>query len=162
MKHPGAKLAAGKKPKKSAGKVAKKNGVKKISKKKVASNHEPTPVASPLKRTEQHFDIEMKDEDDVKPEEAHETRVAKPVKDGTKRAAKGGITKRREKKPAKPSTKEQLVQMNRQERKAFLRSLKEKKPNFPVAQQAKILWEKIRRLEITPLYLARITNDRMH
>jgi len=149
MKHPGAKLASGRKPKKSVGKVGMKNGVKKISKKKVASNAESVPVASPPKRVEQQPDIELKDEDDIKAEEAYEpsTRVAKPVKDGSNRVARGGITKRKEK---KPSTKEQLAQMSTgKERKAFLRSLKEKKPNFHVAQQTKILWEKIRRLEIS-------------
>jgi hypothetical protein len=48
----------------------------------------------------------------------------------------------------KRSTKEILAQMNKQERKAFLRSLAEKKANYPLAREAKLLWETIRRLGI--------------
>ena len=51
----------------------------------------------------------------------------------------------------KRSTKELLLNMNKKERRQFIRKLKERKDpeNYSIFQQSKSLWEKIRRFILT-------------
>lgn len=58
----------------------------------------------------------------------------------------GRITKGTSKIRVKKSIKEQLMQLDRKQRKELIRELRQKKkPQFSNAQQAKTIWEKLRR-----------------
>jgi hypothetical protein len=79
------------------------------------------------------------------------TRASKPSSP-TKNAPSASKPLQRGARPkllVKKSVKEQLLQMDKKERRKFIRELREKrKPQFKNAQQAKFLWEKLRRFVI--------------
>lgn len=56
------------------------------------------------------------------------------------------VLKKKEPIMVKRSTKELITKMNKKDKKKFIRELKEKKhPNFGLALETKVIWEKLRR-----------------